>query len=110
MTTYVGVQGTGLFLRPDGKGRRTGDFVDGPNNTVAVVEVPPAMAREWTKPDGDFPTEKEFLAAVAAWRKDGMFHVAFADGYVRELKGSDLTPADFRALLTVAGNDKPAKP
>jgi hypothetical protein len=39
-----------------------------------------------------------------------MFHVAFADGYVRELKGSDLTPADFRALLTVAGNDKPAKP
>ncbi|MFN9367652.1 MAG: hypothetical protein ACK6CT_02645 [Planctomycetia bacterium] len=111
MTTYVGVQGEGLFLRPDGKARRQfGDFSDGPNRTIAVVEVSPALAREWTKPDGDFPTEKEFLAAVAAWRKDGTFHAAFADGHVRELKGSDLTPADFRALLTVAGGDNPAEP
>lgn len=103
MTSYIAVKGDGLFLDPGGKPRVFSDFADGTSRSVAIVEVPPSMEIEWTKPDPPMRDVNGFLEATSNCHGGSRFHAAFADGHVEMLDGGEFNRHTFRKLLTING-------
>jgi prepilin-type processing-associated H-X9-DG protein len=106
MTSYIAVKGDGLFLDPGGKPRVFSDFADGTSRSVAIVEVPPSMEIEWTKPDPPMRDVDGFLEATSNCHGGSRFHAAFADGHVEMLDGSKINRQVFRWLLTINGGEQ----
>lgn len=102
-TTYLAIVATGSCLRPI-EGRPLSEVLDGPSNTVLVIEAPAEQSVPWMAPtDAD---ETLFLAINPETNLHhvGAFHVALVDGTVRILNAS--TSAEIRrALISVAGRD-----
>lgn len=105
MTSYIAVKGTGCFLDPDGRPRGFRDFEDGTSKSIAIVEVPPSMAVEWTRPDPPLGDAGAFLGAAGASHAGGSFGALFADGHVEFLGGTKIDGDVFRALLTISGGE-----
>ena len=76
---------------------------DGTSSTIAVLEVDPNAAVEWTKPaDWNFDPQNPMrdLGNV----RPGVIVVGFADGAVFTIS-NNLAPEDFKALITKAGGE-----
>jgi hypothetical protein len=101
-TTYVVPVGGGAVF--GGKeGMRLQDITDGTAYTILVVEVPPANAVIWTKPD-DLAFDPKEPAKGLGEVYAGRFAVAFADGSVQLVPTETLKNADvLRGLFTAAG-------
>jgi HEAT repeat protein len=80
---------------------RFSDIRDGTSNTLMLIEAGPEKAVPWTKPE-DVPFRPSDPRVALGSARDGVFLVAFFDGYVRTLP-ADLDPAVFRALITPDG-------
>jgi hypothetical protein len=101
-TTYqVPVAPETIFYSSEGTTIR--DITDGTSRTIAIVEVSPARAVEWTKPDDWEVNVQEPLEGVA--RDDrSVFMAAFADGHIEAIPVN----VDFkklRGLLTRDGGE-----
>ena len=66
-------------------------------DTVMLVEVPDAMAVEWTRPD-DFPADTKEPAKKLLGLRAGGFLTAFADG-ATVLISKDISPKVLQLLL-----------
>lgn len=105
-TTYVAV------VSPDGciqstTPRRLSEITDDHGETLLVIEVGPQHAVPWMAPtDAD---EKLLLAfrPKTEFTHPGGMNAAFVDGSVRFLS-ADLPAAEWRALISIAGNDSVA--
>jgi hypothetical protein len=112
MTNYQVFVGPGTaFERP----RLTWqDFTDGPEQTILVVEAPPAVA--WTKPvDLEYDPNRSLPALDAGFRKPlylgcyqlsmmPAFNACFGDGKVRFLP-TNIDEPTLRALITRNGGE-----
>jgi hypothetical protein len=105
-TTTLVVRGAKTVF-PGGKAVGEAEVKDGLENTVMVVEVQPAGAVPWTKPD-DFQYDQENptagLTAVAPFGP-GVLFALFCDGTVRWLSNTTDNAA-ISALFTHAGGEK----
>jgi len=104
MTSYIAMKGAGLFLDPSGKARGFRDFNDGTSKSIAIVEAPPSLAIEWTRPDPPLGDLAAFLDAVSTCHGGGLFGVGFADGHVEFLR-SDIRTEVFESLMTISGGE-----
>jgi hypothetical protein len=78
------------------------EITDEPKNTIAIIEA--KRATPWTKPD-DIPySHDKPFPVMEGWFPDG-WHVAFADGTVRQLS-SKIDESTLRALLTIGGGEE----
>lgn len=114
-THFVAVVGPGTLFPSDGTSRRLADVVDGPEDTLAVVEVVDAGIH-WMEPkDLDWETMSFRLndrkhPSVSSYHPFGGSsfpgpHVLTVDDKVTSLP-RDLRPETLRALLTIAGGEK----
>lgn len=105
-TTYCVPTGPGTIFEGR-EGSRFKDVIDGLSNTVLVVEVTPANAVVWTKPDDWEFAPDDPLRGVKRdegdARGDG-FAVALSDGSCRMIS-SNIDPKLFAAVLTRAGGE-----
>jgi prepilin-type processing-associated H-X9-DG protein len=127
LTSYRAFSGNGSFFEPaydarlakvwwtdpDGtkhyqpaptRGLSIAQFVDGPANTLMIVEAKEAVP--WTKPD-EFPFDpahpaRAFFGAGSPHR--GGFNAVFVDGALRFIK-STTDPHAFRAMVTRNGGE-----
>ncbi|MDB2685995.1 DUF1559 domain-containing protein [Mariniblastus sp.] len=84
-TIYLGIAGEGgIFSK---KGTDLGQITDGMSNTAMIVEVNPASAVEWTKPQDYERDQNNPLKGLGAAQMGG-FNVACADGSVHFISGS----------------------
>ena len=88
---------------PDGKATDIQKISDGTSNTILMVEASDSRAVIWTKPDDYEVDFKHPLAGLVGLRQNG-FLAAFADGYVRFIKGS-IAAKTLKALFTRAGGE-----
>jgi hypothetical protein len=101
-TTYLAIVAPGGCLQPT-EPRRLADITDRKDRTLMVLEVPEEHAVHWMEPrDAD-------EALLARLRVGDSAHpnganAVFVNGDVRFLT-NDLSPAQLRALISVAGND-----
>ena len=89
MTNYLAVGGPrGVISAPAGanpapnKGIPMSAIIDGTANTIAIVEVPDALAVEWTKQEEWIPDQNEPMKGLLGMRPNG-FLAGFVDGQVR---------------------------
>lgn len=99
-TRYLAAVGKNLAFPPDGP-ISFKEFTDGTSKTIMIIEVPPARAVIWTKPDDlevdlDHPTRGLF--------HDGKFLAGFADGHV-ETHTDAVDPKGIRAMFTRNSGD-----
>lgn len=80
------------------------DMIDGPDNTILLVECGPDRAVPWTMPDETTFDSQDPVAALGAIEEAG-FLALFGDGRV-EIIAPRITPEEFAALLTHAGGEK----
>jgi hypothetical protein len=81
---------------------RLGSILDGPANTIFVVEA--ADPIEWTKPDDLDASPGQPFPKMGGFRWKGIFQAAMGDGSVRSLPLD--TPEDkLRALVTHSGGE-----
>ena len=104
MTSYIAVNGVGFFLDPNGKPRSFRDISDGTSKSIAIVEVPPSLEQEWTKPDPQMG-EVNLLDATSNCHSGGLFGVGFVDGHVEFLQAGEFDRSLFRSLLTIGGGE-----
>lgn len=106
-TRYLGVAGKGTFF-----GERDLTFakiVDGTSNTIAVVEVAPEQAVEWTRPQ-DWEFNPQQPARGLLQRGAPGFLAGFADGSVRFIS-ENVDTAALKAAFTIAGGEvEPLRP
>lgn len=106
-TTYMAVVGPDAWFRPTDS-RSVSEITDGMAHTLMVIEVAPEDAVHWMTPTD---TDGRFVLAFGSDSKcahTGGTHGLFADGRVRFITSNEPI-ADRRAMITVAGNDGPAK-
>jgi hypothetical protein len=105
-TTYCVPTGPGTIFEGR-EGSRFKDVIDGLSNTVLVVEVTPANAVVWTKPDDWEVAPDDPLRGVKREAGDvrgDAFAVALSDGSCRMIS-SNIDPKLFAAVLTRAGRE-----
>jgi len=101
-TTYLAVVTSGSCLGAEP--RKLEDITDGPHATIMVIEVPADRAVPWMSPeDADESLVLAFSQATPPPHPYGA-QAAFVDGHV-QLIPTDLTAAQRRALISIAGND-----
>ena len=103
MTGYQAVIGSDTAFTPDFRPLRVQDFSDGTSNTVLIGETRRCVP--WTKPEDlrlDVKVPLMGLGSHHGHQNNG-FHVLFADGSVRFLKGT-IKPTTLDAILTRNGN------
>jgi hypothetical protein len=114
-TNYVAVVGPGTIFPSDGTVRRSSDVVDGPGNTLMVVEVVGAGIH-WMEPkelDWDTmsfrlndPTNPSISSNHPfANSLYGGPHAVMVDDMIRLLP-ADITPDSIKALLSIAGGER----
>ncbi len=93
--------GPTAIFRDGLQGPRIVGIIDGPSNTILVVEA--AEAVPWTKPEGlEYAADKPLPKLGGYFR--GAFQAAMADGSVRSF--TDRTPeATLRAYITANGGE-----
>ncbi|MDA7977145.1 MAG: DUF1559 domain-containing protein [Pirellulales bacterium] len=107
-THYVVVEGTG-FLFDGAKTVTPADIIDDPAETIAIVEVANSNVN-WMSPTdlhdsnagyhiGSDPT------AISSLHGENAVNVGFLDGRSRLLFRRDISESQFRAKMTIAGND-----
>ena len=101
-TVYLALQGPKTIFE-GGKGKTIGEIRDGTANTILLVEVDPAKAVEWTKPEDFTYDSVDPLIGLRSRSKQG-FHAAFADGSVRFISNM-INPQTFLAMLTATGDE-----
>jgi len=101
-TTFVVPVGPDTIF-PPGKPMRIVDVTDGTSNTILALEIDPAKAVPWTKPDDLVVDLKQPLANLG-FDADGTVKVLMADGSVRRV-AKTIAPATFAALLTRNGGE-----
>lgn len=89
---------------PPGKSVGLVEITDGTSNTILALEVEPAKAVPWTKPDDLSVDLKNPLAGVGIDPRAGVFLTLFADGSVRRISKS-IDPKTLAALLTRNGGE-----
>ena len=80
------------------------EITDGTANTIAMIEVDPQQAVEWSKPADwkvDLAHPREGLGA----RSHNYVSAAYADGHIQILSGQQLGDRPLRASLTRAGGE-----
>ncbi len=92
----------------DDKGLTIRDVTDGTSKTILLVEVDPAHAVPWTKPD-DLAIAKAAPATGLATVANGNFLVGFADGSVIRIAPNTDT-ATLWAMFTRAGGEMVERP
>jgi hypothetical protein len=120
-THFVGVAGIGLdaaegappnMLGVFGYDRATRltDIVDGPENTIAVLQVPPEFNSPWLAGGGatvrgipEIDSFKPFVCTEYKGKR-GTFAI-MANGDVRFIPES-ISDADFKAMCTIGGGEK----
>jgi hypothetical protein len=85
------------------EGTSPGQIKDGAANTIAIIEVDPEVAIEWTKP-GDWKVDMAHPSQALG--KKPNIAAAFADGHVQVLSHNDLSDGQLRAQLTRAGGEQ----
>ncbi len=105
LTTYQAVVTPESCLR-GGMSATMAEIKDGPDKTVVVVEVPESKAVPWMKPsdvdEAFFVGQSDDLAPGDYWPHA---HLLFADNHIEHFN-TDKTPAERRALITIAGGEK----
>ena len=102
-TTYLApVHSTAIFTG-EKEGSRIADITDGTSNTVLLVDVDPADAVIWTRPD-DLKLDPKEPAKSLSTRHDGKFLFLFADGSVHFISAK-INKDDLHALFTKAGGE-----
>ena len=102
-TTYLAIAGSDGCLSTTHP-RTFSEITDGTSNTLMVVEVPVAHAVPWMAPQ-DANVHLLFSFGPEPQRQHtGGLHGLLADGSVRFLR-ADITPATWKGLCTVAGNE-----
>jgi len=103
-TSYLAVVGPG-FAFSGSEPITFKDIIDGPSQTLVVVEVAPKHTVHWMAPED---TDEAMLHGL---NKDsetnhvgGVFIVGFADGHCEAI-GTDLSTKARRAVLTIAGGE-----
>ncbi|MBN9118553.1 MAG: DUF1559 domain-containing protein [Planctomycetes bacterium] len=96
-----------IVKEPSGRGRfLLAHIPDGPSYTLMVAEAGEPV--EWTRPDDlPFPDASAPLPKLGGVFRDG-FHGLMCDGGVYFFPAS-LSEPSVRALITIAGNDRPGK-
>jgi hypothetical protein len=122
-TSYVGIAGVGLDAAGyDNQNPKRGvfgydretavkDIKDGPEQTIVLIQVPGNEGTPWLAGGGstvrgvseDIDCVRPFVCTEYQGKK-GTFAV-MADGKVRFIP-ANIRPEDFRALCTIAGNDR----
>jgi hypothetical protein len=90
-----------LFSKKEGM--RVSDIVDGAGLTMAVVEVVPERAVEWTKP-ADWEVDWQNPLEGVRRTDRPSFAAGFCDAHGAMII-NDIDPANFRTLLTPAAKD-----
>lgn len=80
------------------------DVTDGTANTLMVVEVPADQAVHWMSPYDINEQVFQSINDQSLFSHKGMFYILRADGAIKSLT-PELTAAERRALVTIAGND-----
>jgi hypothetical protein len=101
-TTFVVPVGDGLLFGGR-EGMSIRDVTDGTSATILAVEVVPEKAVIWTQPEDWEVDLNDPLAGVKRSDRNG-FAAAYCDGHV-EFHRNDVEQADFKALLTPAGDE-----
>jgi hypothetical protein len=120
-THYVGVAGIGLDAAEDADPKRRGVFsydrdtkmaeiTDGPQNTIAVLQVPPEFKTPWLAGGGstvrgvpDKDSIKPFVCSEYEGKRGTYAIMANSDvRFIRE----DIPDALFQAMVTIAGGEK----
>jgi hypothetical protein len=102
-TTYVApVHPTAIFTG-EKEGSRMTDITDGTSNTVLLVDVVPADAVTWTRPE-DLKLDPKQPANSLNVRHDGTYLFLFADGSV-DFVSKKIDKANLNALFTKAGGE-----
>jgi prepilin-type processing-associated H-X9-DG protein len=101
-TTYLAPVGEGTVF-PGKKGVRVADILDGPANTIMLVDATDESAVIWTQPD-DLKYDPDQPAKGLAPRHGGTLMLAFADGSIRFLPG-DVPKRTLQVLFTRAGGE-----
>jgi len=102
MAHYLAVSGKGLMFEGS-KGRALAEIANGASNTIMALEVDPARAVPWTKPDDWQFNAAKPLAGLGKAHPGG-FNALFADGSVRFISVT-VDAKVFRAMLTITGDD-----
>jgi hypothetical protein len=100
-TRYLAPLGKDTIF-PGNKAITIKDITDGTSNTIMLVEVVPARAVVWTKPDDLKIDPKKPLIGLVD--KNKQFQVLFADASVRMLP-ADIDPMKLWALFTRNGGE-----
>jgi prepilin-type processing-associated H-X9-DG protein len=89
-----------IFFNNEGTAIR--EITDGSANTIAIIEVDPQLAIEWTKP-GDWNVDMAHPAQ--AFGNMPRVVAAYADGHVETLTRNKWSDNQLRAQLTRAGGE-----
>jgi hypothetical protein len=88
---------------PPGKAVGIIDIPDGTSNTILALEIDPARAVPWTKPE-DLNVDLKKPLDGLGFDQDGKVHLLFADGSVRRITKM-IDPKTLAALFTRAGGE-----
>ena len=100
-TVYLGVSGENSIFNRDG--RRFQEIRDGLSNTIAILEVNPEAAVEWTRPmDYEVDPRQPFRGLGGV--NPGVILGSMADGSVQAFSNS-VDPETWKAMLTVDGGE-----
>jgi hypothetical protein len=105
-TTYCVPTGAGMIFEGR-EGIRIKDVTDGLSNTILALEVTPANAVVWTKPDDwevDLDDPLRGVKRDVDEPRGEAFAAAFADGSCRMIS-NNVEPKSFAAMLTRAAGD-----
>ena len=105
-TTYLAVLTPSSCFRPT-KPRSLSEITDGAPETLMVIEVDSEHAVPWMSP---VDADEKVVMGIGPESKlahVGGVQAAFVDGSVRFLD-ADMSAAERRALISIAGNDKAA--
>jgi type II secretory pathway pseudopilin PulG len=106
VTSYLALIGPNACFLPT-QPRRLADVTDGPSDTLAVVEVDRPHAVHWMEPRDAAESVVLGITPASKLIHPGGFTVGFLDGSIKFIKVT-IKPRVLRALISVAGNDRPA--
>ena len=87
----------------DQGGRRLAEFIDGPRNTLLMVEAAEKHAVPWTKPE-DLPFDAKQPLPELGRAGEDFFLAIFADGRTARIPKS-VTEKALKALITINGKE-----